>query len=157
VGSWTARQRPSASSTSAANAVRHIVEGQRRILREYGVEFDVWSSEHDVREQHLPGARAGRAGVARLSYEQDGALWFRSSEHEEVGDDKDRVLRRSSGGVTYFGVDVAYHHYVKFAGTDRVINLARSDHTATWPAMRGRDAGARPPAGGVSKSRSCSW
>src|SRR2546425_3021035 len=117
-------------------AVRHIVEGQRRILREYGVEFDVWSSEHDVREQHLPERVLAELASRGLSYEQDGALWFRSSEHEEVGDDKDRVLRRSSGGVTYFGVDVAYHHYVKFAGTDRVINLLGPDHHGYVARMR---------------------
>ncbi|PYM77567.1 MAG: arginine--tRNA ligase [Candidatus Rokuibacteriota bacterium] len=117
-------------------AVRRIVEGQRRTLREYGVEFDVWSSEHDVREQHLPERVLAELASRGLSYEQDGALWFRSSEHEEVGDDKDRVLRRSSGGVTYFGVDVAYHHYVKFAGTDRVINLLGPDHHGYVARMR---------------------
>jgi arginyl-tRNA synthetase len=117
-------------------AVRRIVEGQRRILREYGVEFDVWSSEHDVRAQHLPERVLAELASRGLSYEQDGALWFRSSEHEEVGDDKDRVLRRSSGAVTYFGVDVAYHHYGKFAGTDRVINLLGPDHHGYVARMR---------------------
>src|SRR5262249_42303438 len=63
-----------------------------------------------------------------LSYEQDGALWFRSSESEEAGDDKDRVLRRSSGEPTYFAVDIAYHQHVKFAAADRLINLLGPDH-----------------------------
>jgi arginyl-tRNA synthetase len=47
---------------------------------------------------------------------------------EEAADDKDRVLRRSSGEATYFGVDVAYHHWVKFAEADRLINLLGPDH-----------------------------
>ena len=47
--------------------------------------------------QHLPERVLAELASRGLSYEQDGALWFRSSEHEEVGDDKDRVLRRSSG------------------------------------------------------------
>jgi arginyl-tRNA synthetase len=109
-------------------AVARIVEGQRRVLRDYGVEFDVWSSERDVRDKRLPEKVLAELASGGLSYEQDGALWFRSSEHEEAGDDKDRVLRRSNGEPTYFAVDVAYHHYVKFAAADRLINLLGPDH-----------------------------
>ena len=109
-------------------AVARIVEGQRRVLRDYGVEFDVWSSERDVRDKRLPEKVLAELASRGLSYEQDGALWFRSSEHEEAGDDKDRVLRRSNGEPTYFAVDVAYHHYVKFAAADRLINLLGPDH-----------------------------
>jgi arginyl-tRNA synthetase len=110
-------------------AVARMVEAQRRVLRDYGVEFDVWSSEqHDVRDKHLPEKVLEELATRGLSYEQDGALWFRSSESEEAGDDKDRVLRRSSGEPTYFAVDVAYHHHVKFAAADRLINLLGPDH-----------------------------
>jgi arginyl-tRNA synthetase len=110
-------------------AVARMVEAQRRILREYGVEFDVWSSEQrDVRDKRLPEKILDEFAARGLSYEQDGALWFRSSEREEAGDDKDRVLRRSSGEPTYFAVDVAYHHHVKFAAADRLINLLGPDH-----------------------------
>src|SRR4029434_7879515 len=69
-------------------------------------------------------------------YEQDGALWFRSSASEEAGDDKDRVLRRSSGEPTYFAVDVAHHHYLKFAASDRLINLLGPDHHGYVARMR---------------------
>ena len=118
-------------------AVARIVEGQRRTLREYGVEFDVWSSEQrDVRAKRLPEKVLAEFASRGLSYEGDGALWFRSSEGEESGDDKDRVLRRSNGEVTYFAVDVAYHHYVKFAAADRVINLLGPDHHGYVPRMR---------------------
>jgi arginyl-tRNA synthetase len=110
-------------------AVARMVEAQRRVLRDYGVEFDVWSSEqHDVRDKHLPEKVLEELATRGLSYEQDGASWFRSSESEEAGDDKDRVLRRSSGEPTYFAVDVAYHHHVKFAAADRLINLLGPDH-----------------------------
>src|SRR5947199_7313446 len=92
---------------------------QRRILREYGVEFDVWSSEQrDVRNKGLPQKVLEEFAARGLSYEQDGARWFRSSESEEAGDDKDRVLQRSSGEPTYFAVDIAYHQHVKFAAAD---------------------------------------
>jgi len=118
-------------------AVARMVEAQRRILREYGVEFDVWSSEqHDVRDKRLSEKVLEEFASRGLSYEQDGALWFRSSEREEAGDDKDRVLRRSNGEPTYFAVDVAYHHYLKFANTDRVINLLGPDHHGLVAPMR---------------------
>ena len=110
-------------------AVAHMVEAQRRILAEYGVEFDVWSSEQrDVRDKRLPEKVLEEFKARGLSYDQDGALWFRSSESEEAGDDKDRVLRRSSGEPTYFAVDIAYHEHVKFAAADRLINLLGPDH-----------------------------
>ena len=109
-------------------AVAHMVDAQRRILREYGVEFDVWTSEQrDVRDKRLPEKVLEEFAARGLSYEQDGALWFRSA-GEEAGDDKDRVLRRSSGEPTYFAVDIAYHQHVKFAAADRLINLLGPDH-----------------------------
>jgi len=110
-------------------AVARMIEAQRRVLHDYGVDFDVWSSEQrDVRDKRLPEKVLDELAARGLSYEQDGALWFRSSESEDAGDDKDRVLRRSSGGPTYFAVDVAYHHHVKYAGADRLINLLGPDH-----------------------------
>jgi arginyl-tRNA synthetase len=111
-------------------AVSRMVEGQRRVLAEYGVTFDVWSSEqHDVRDRGLADKILDELKTRGLTYEQDGALWFRSSEVGEADtDDKDRVLRRRAGGPTYFAVDIAYHHYVKFAGADRLINLLGPDH-----------------------------
>ncbi len=119
-------------------AVSRMVERQRRIVRDYGVEFDVWSSEqHDVRDRRLPEKVLEEFAARGLTYEQDGALWFRSTQMgDDAGDDKDRVLRRGSGEVTYFAVDVAYHHYVKFAEADRVINLFGPDHHGYVPRMR---------------------
>jgi len=119
-------------------AVERIVASQRKVLADYGVEFDVWSSEQrDVRDRKLPEKILGELAARALTYEDAGALWFRSTElGEESGDDKDRVLRRSSGEATYFAVDVAYHHYVKFAGSDRVINLLGPDHHGYVPRMR---------------------
>ncbi len=119
-------------------AVTRMVERQRRILRDYGVHFDVWSSEqHDVRDRRLPEKVLEELAARGLSYEQDGALWFRSTQlGEDAGDDKDRVLRRTSGEVTYFAVDVAYHHYVKLADADRIINLFGPDHHGYVPRMR---------------------
>jgi arginyl-tRNA synthetase len=119
-------------------AVERMVAGQRRVLAEYGVEFDVWSSEQrDVRDRGLPERVLAELAERGLTYEADGALWFRSTQvGDEATDDKDRVLRRSSGEVTYFAVDVAYHHYVKFGGADRLINLLGPDHHGYVGRMR---------------------
>jgi arginyl-tRNA synthetase len=118
-------------------AVERMVEQQRRTLRDYGVEFDVWSSEQrDVRDRGLAEKVVEELTRRGLTYEQDGALWFRSTAVPGAGDDQDRVLRRRTGELTYFAVDVAYHHYVKFAAVDHVINLLGPDHHGYVPRMR---------------------
>ncbi|HYE90500.1 MAG TPA: arginine--tRNA ligase, partial [Terriglobales bacterium] len=115
-------------------AVTKMVEGQRRVLEDYAVRFDVWSSEqHDVRDKGLAESVLDELRTRGLTYEQDGAVWFRST---QFGDDKDRVVRRSSGELTYFGVDVGYHHYRKFGAADRVINLLGPDHHGYVERMR---------------------
>jgi arginyl-tRNA synthetase len=107
-------------------AVDRYTEEQRRVLADYGVEFGVWTSEQrDVRDKGLPERVLDDLADRGLTHEQDGALWFRSA---EFGDDKERVLRRSNGELTYFAVDVANHHLVKFPGADRVIDLFGPDH-----------------------------
>jgi arginyl-tRNA synthetase len=115
-------------------AVARLVEQQRRALSGYGVEFDVWTSEQrDVRDRHLPEKALDELAARGLTHAHEGALWFRSP---EFGDDKDRVLRRTSGELTYFAVDIAHHHYVKFAGADRVINLFGPDHHGYVPRLQ---------------------
>jgi arginyl-tRNA synthetase len=116
------------------HAVTRMVEAQRRILRDYGVEFDVWTSEqHDVRDKGLPEAVLDELRARDLVYEHEGALWFRAT---QFGDDKDRVVRRSNGELTYFGVDVGFHHYRKFGAADRVIDLIGPDHHGYVERMR---------------------
>ena len=118
-------------------AVEYFVREQRRVLADYGVHFDVWTSEQrDVRDRRLAEKILEELSGRGLTYEEDGALWFRSTASEEAGDDKDRVLRRRDGEVTYFAVDIAYHQYVKFAGADRVINLLGPDHHGYVARMR---------------------
>lgn len=107
-------------------AVERMVDEQRRVLERYGVVFDVWSSEQQhVRDPGLPARAIEELSKRDLTYEHDDALWFRST---AFGDDKDRVLRRSDGELTYFAVDIAYHHDLKFAAADRVVTLLGPDH-----------------------------
>jgi arginyl-tRNA synthetase len=118
-------------------AVAHYVEAQRRVLHDYGVDFDVWTSEQrDVRDRGLAEKIVQDLAARGLTYERDGALWFRSTTEEAAEDDKDRVLRRRTGELTYFAVDIAYHQYVKFAGDDHVINLLGPDHHGYVSRMR---------------------
>jgi arginyl-tRNA synthetase len=118
-------------------AVEHFVREQRRVLSEYGVTFDAWTSEQrDVRDRRLAEKMLEELSGRGLTYEDDGALWFRSTASEDAADDKDRVLRRRDGEPTYFAVDIAYHHYVKFAGADRLINLLGPDHHGYVARMR---------------------
>jgi arginyl-tRNA synthetase len=107
-------------------AVGEIAAEQRRVLDQYGTHFDRWVSEaDDVRAIGLPERALEALAAAGHTYEQDGALWFRAP---ELGDDKDRVLRKSDGELTYFAVDVGFHHFGKFADVDHVIDFLGPDH-----------------------------
>ncbi|MFQ5520988.1 MAG: arginine--tRNA ligase [Candidatus Methylomirabilia bacterium] len=115
-------------------AARRILDAQRKVLQDYGVEFDTWLSEQrDVRAVGLPEKVIRELTARKLTYEEDGALWFRSS---GFGDEKDRVIRKATGELTYFAVDLAYHHYTKFGGVDRVVNLFGPDHHGYVPRLR---------------------
>jgi arginyl-tRNA synthetase len=97
----------------------------REDLEQFGVRFDVWFSEQSLYDRGAVAHAVTRLEAAGHVYEQDGALWFRSS---AFGDEKDRVLRRENGAYTYFASDIAYH-LDKFArGFDRVIDIWGADH-----------------------------
>jgi arginyl-tRNA synthetase len=107
-------------------AVADMVAGQRTVLEAYGTHFDQWAHEEaDVRRSGLPERVIAELTAAGHTYEEDGALWFRST---AFGDDKDRVLRKSDGELTYFGVDIAFHHYGKFGRADWAIDFLGPDH-----------------------------
>ena len=115
-------------------AVEDMVRGQRAVLEAYGTTFDRWvHEERDVRQAGLPERAIEALTAAGHTYEQDGALWFRST---AFGDDKDRVLRKSDGELTYFAVDIGFHHFGKFAGMDMVVDFLGPDHHGHVPRMR---------------------
>jgi arginyl-tRNA synthetase len=114
-------------------AYAQVLEHLQHVLGGMGVDFDVWFSERTL---HVKGAD-GRDAVDRAIdtlraagyvYEQDGAVWFASTRFPEYGDDKDRVLRKSDGELTYFASDIAYHADKFGRGFDRVINIWGADH-----------------------------
>ncbi|QIA28352.1 arginine--tRNA ligase [Thermaerobacter sp. PB12/4term] len=106
-------------------AVEAIVAQMRTQLARFGVEFDEWYPETRVREAGYPERVLERLRQRGMVYEQDGALWLRSS---AVGDDKDRVLVRRDGEYTYTLVDIAYHLTKWERGFQRAIDIWGQDH-----------------------------
>lgn len=110
-----------------AEAAKLFIGYIQQTVKRMGIKFDVWFSEtkelherDEVKRVLADLAKAGR------TYERDGALWLKSSEH---GDDKDRVLRKSDGEYTYVAPDLAYHyHKLVKRSFDRAINIWGADH-----------------------------
>lgn len=115
-------------------AVAALVESQRRVLEAYGTRFDHWAHEQrDVRDAGRPREAIDTLTALGHTYEEDGALWFRST---ALGDDKDRVLRKSDGELTYFAVDIGFHHFEKFGRAEHVIDFLGPDHHGYVPRLR---------------------
>ncbi|MDQ4040268.1 MAG: arginine--tRNA ligase [Actinomycetota bacterium] len=111
----------------ARRAVDALVAGIQGTLGRYRVEFDTWFREAALHEgDPSPIAHAVDELRARGHvYESEGAVWLRTT---SFGDDKDRVLVRSTGDVTYFGADVAYHLNKLERGFDRLVDVLGADH-----------------------------
>jgi arginyl-tRNA synthetase len=101
-----------------------LVAQQRQTARRFGVEYDRWQSEAELHESGKVREGIDRLRELGLTYEHEGALFFRAT---QFGDDKDRVLLRSDGRPTYFCMDVAYH-YQKLKHNDRVVDILGPDH-----------------------------
>jgi arginyl-tRNA synthetase len=127
-----ARRLPGAASSDPATlgeaAVEAMVEAIRASLAAFGVrEFDRWSYESALHEGDPSALDRALARLQELghTYEHDGALWLRTT---EFGDDKDRVLVRSSGEHTYFASDIAYHQDKRERGYERQVDVWGADH-----------------------------
>ena len=97
----------------------------RNDLTEFGVVFDHWFSEKSLFDSGLVQRAVDTLQKNGHVYEQDGALWFRST---NFGDEKDRVVQRDNGLYTYFASDIAYHLNKFERGFDQVINIWGADH-----------------------------
>jgi arginyl-tRNA synthetase len=113
--------------------VRMQREEQDRDLAEFGVLFDVVSSEQAAYDSGRLEQTLDLLSQRGLTYEREGALWLRTT---EFGDDKDRVLRKSDGTLTYLAPDIAYHVDKHDRGFDRVIDVWGADHHGYIPRMR---------------------
>ena len=109
----------------AAFGVKHILDWIGDDLKAFGIKFDNWYSEQSLYDRDMVNTELGKLAEKGLSFEQDDALWFKTTEY---GDDKDRVLIKSDGSPTYFASDVAYHMEKFERGFDRVIDVWGADH-----------------------------
>ena len=111
----------------ARHGVDAIMTGIRATLEAYRVTFDTWFLEASLHEGEPSAVERVIALLDERGhvYRSEGAVWLRTS---AFGDDKDRVLERSSGETTYFANDVAYHANKLERGSDRMINPLGSDH-----------------------------
>ena len=97
----------------------------RHDLTEFGVVFDNWFSERSLFDSGIVERTLATLEKNGHLYEQDGAVWFRST---QFGDEKDRVVKRENGQFTYFASDIAYHLNKFERGFDRIINIWGADH-----------------------------
>ena len=113
--------------------VRIQREEQDSDLEQFGVKFDVISSEQSAYDSGGVERAIQLLESRGLTYESEGALWLRTT---DFGDDKDRVLRKSDGTLTYLTPDIAYHIDKHDRGFDRVIDVWGADHHGYIPRMR---------------------
>jgi len=117
-------------------AVQQLREEQDRDLQALGVEFDVYFLESSLYATSKVEHTLRRLVAAGHTYEQDGALWLKTT---DFGDDKDRVMRKRAekgGEYTYFLPDVAYHVDKWERGFSRAINVQGADHHSTVTRVR---------------------
>ena len=114
-------------------AVAYLRREQDLDLKAFDVHFDVFTLESSLYAEGRVDDVVRILGDNGYSYEQDGALWLRTT---AFGDDKDRVMRKSDGGYTYFVPDIAYHLAKWERGFTRVINEQGSDHHSTITRVR---------------------
>ncbi len=106
-------------------AVEACLARIRESLARFGVRFDVWFSERGLHESRAVERALELLRERGEIFERDGAQWLRTSAH---GDDKDRVLVRSSGEHTYFTSDIAYLEDKRERGFERLIYVWGADH-----------------------------
>ena len=129
----TAKADPDDLAAIQAFAVAWLRREQDLDLKAFGVEFDVYFLESSLYEEGKVAATVEKLESAGHTYEDDGAMWLRTT---DFGDDKDRVMRKRDGGYTYFLPDVAYHLDKWQRGFKTVINEQGADHHSTVTRVR---------------------
>ena len=114
-------------------AVAYLRHEQDLDLKAFSVRFDNYYLESSLYTSHRVANTVQKLVDAGKTYEQDGALWLKSTEY---GDDKDRVMRKRDGSFTYFVPDVAYHISKFERGFDKVVNIQGTDHHGTISRVR---------------------
>lgn len=113
----------------AQYAKENLLEALKATLKNYGIEFDVWFSELQLHQKHGNESAIDHAlkilDQRGYLFSTDNALWFKST---EFGDDKDRVVKKNTGEMTYVAADIAYLENKIDRGFDKLIIILGQDH-----------------------------
>lgn len=114
-------------------ALNELLDIQRASLEKFGVVFEGWVSEKTLRSEGVVEEVLSYLTEADCTYEKEEAIWFRST---DFGDDKDRVLMKSDGSITYFVPDLAYHLTKVQRGYTTLIDIFGPDHHGYVPRLK---------------------
>lgn len=106
-------------------AKKEMLDLQKALLKDFRVDFDIFYSESDLHNSGKVEETVKKLQKLGKLYEQEGAIWFKSSDY---GDDQDRVIKKADGANTYLTADIAYHLDKLERGYDRLINIWGADH-----------------------------
>lgn len=110
--------------------LKWILNGIKKDLKDFGVEFDVWYSQKSLRKSDRIEKALKIIDNKGYIFKEDGATWFRST---DFGDDKNRVLVKSDGSYTYLAPDIAYHLDKYRRGFKRLVDIWGPDHHGYIP------------------------
>ena len=131
--SFTASGNPDDLDNIRQFAVAYLRREQDLDLQAFGVQFDHYYLESSLYSEGKVEQAVQALIAAGKTFEEGGALWLRTTDY---GDDKDRVMKKSEGGYTYFVPDVAYHINKWQRGFVKVINVQGTDHAGTIARVR---------------------
>jgi arginyl-tRNA synthetase len=117
----------------ALRGIELVLEDVRDTLERFRVRIDRFFSERSLYEEGRVDQVIGVLEEREQVYPHEGAVWLRTT---GFGDDKDRVLMRTTGEFTYFAGDIAYHADKLARGYGRVINVLGADHHGYYPRVR---------------------
>ena len=143
---WLNSDRDTALAYFKEEGKRLEIERIKNDLTLYRCEFDSWISEEAFTSSGKVEEVVASMIEKGLTYEKDGALWFKSSLY---GDDKDRVLRKSNGFYTYLTPDIANHVNKFDRGYTKLVNIWGADHHGYIPRMKAAMEAIGYPAGSL--------
>lgn len=116
------------------HAKEHLLHAIKKTLQDYGIHFDVWFSEKTLHESQAIEKAIALLDARGYVFTHDNAVWFKST---EFGDDKDRVLQKGNGDLTYVAADIAYMENKLERGFDKLIYILGQDHHSYVQRLKG--------------------
>lgn len=116
--------------------MEELIKTQQQDMVDFHVDFTRWFRESDLHKENAPKKALEALTEKGYTYENDGAIWFGSTQDDQAKDDKDRVLVRKDGRPTYFMADIAYHKNKYDRGYSTLIDILGADHHGYVPRMK---------------------